>query len=203
MSLFAALTQKWHYSVENPGAGRLLYREGNREYTFPLYREEDTLVLVGVPSTQRIQFFFNWHTDTLEFSAAARERILPRIRKHLQATGVEVRIFERDGPDENFEFYPELFDHRSRVAELLEEAGCTWFRDYSSIDLLHAEYGLEICGIQNEPDVRVIASVLQRAFPHWHHQNICLHEPGREPGWTVALCMFPARLRNSEWPDED
>ena len=30
-----------------------------------------------------------------------------------------------------------------------------------------------------------------------------LHEPGREPGWTVALCMFPARLRNSEWPDGD
>jgi hypothetical protein len=203
MSLFAALAQKWHYSVENPGAGRLLYREGNREYTFPLYQDNDTLVLVGVPSAQRIHFFFNWYAQPQEFTTAARDRILPRIEKHLRATGARVRIFERERPGENFEFYPELFECRGRAAELLEEAGYTWFRDFSSIDLLHGEYGLEICGIQNEEDVRVIAAALQRGFPHWHHQNVCLHEPGRESGWTVALCMFPALLRNSEWPDED
>jgi hypothetical protein len=203
MSLFAALTRKWHYSVENPGAGRLLYREGNREYTFPLYQEKGALVLVGVPSAQRIHFFFNWYAHHQEFSAAARDRILPRIEKHLRATGARVRVFERGRSDENFEFYPELFEERGRAAELLEEAGYTWFKDYCAIDLLHGEYGLEICGIQNEEDVRVIAAALRGGFPHWHHQSVCLHEPGREPGWTVALCMFPARLRSSEWPDGD
>jgi hypothetical protein len=203
MSMFVVLTRKWHYSVENPGAGRLLYREGNREYTFPLYRENGTLVLVGVPSAQRIHFFFNWYAYPQEFSTATRDRILPRIEKYLQATGARVRIFERERSEENFEFYPELFEHRGRAAELLDEAGYTWFQDYSSIDPLHGEYGLEICGIQSERDVCVIAAALQRGFPHWHHQNVCLHEPGREPGWTVALCMFPLRLCNSGWQDSD
>src|SRR5579885_1135368 len=98
MSMLAALAKRWHYSVENPGAGRLLYREGNREYTFPIYEENGVLVLVGVPSSQRIHFFFNWHWHPeQEFSVAARERILPRIEEHLRAAGAEVRVFERGG----------------------------------------------------------------------------------------------------------
>src|SRR5579872_6389933 len=185
MSILAALTKKWNYSVENPGEGRLVYREGNREYTFPIYEEADAWVLVSVPSSQRIHFFFNWYWHPREFPSAARERILPRIEEHLRAAGVNVKVFERgDDEGEDFEFYPELFEHRNRASELLEAAGYTWFSDYSSIDLLHEEYGLEICGVQNEQDVKLIAEALKQGFPHWHHHKICLHDYGRDPGWS-------------------
>ena len=204
MSMLAALTKKWNYSVENPGAGRLVYREGNREYTFPIYEEAGAWVLVGVPSSQRIHFFFNWYWHPREFPAAARERILPRIQEHLRAAGVQVKVFERgDGETEDFEFYPELFEHRSRASELLEAAGYTWFSDFSSIDLLHEEYGLEICGVQNEEDVKPIMEALQEGFPHWHHQKVCLHDCGRDPGWAVSFCMLPSRSCNPEWYDGD
>jgi len=204
MSIIAALKKKWHYSVENPGAGRLVYREGNREYTFPIYEEEGVLVLVGVPSSQRIHFFFNWYWHPREFTAATRSRILPRLEQHLQAGGAQVRLITREEREErDFEFYPELFEHRARASELLEEAGYTWFSDYSSIDLLNEEYGLEICGIQHERNIRPMAEALQRGFPHWHHQRVCLHDQGREEGWTLSLCMFPSRSCNSGWYDGD
>lgn len=204
MSILAALTKKWNYSVGNPGAGRLLYREGNREYTFPIYEEEGAWVLVGVPSSQRIHFFFNWYWHPREFPASARERILPRIEEYLRQAGATVRIFERSADEtEDFEFYPELFEHRGRASELLEAAGYTWFSDYSSIDLLHEEYGLEICGVQNEQDVKPIAEALQRGFPHWHHHKICLHDCGRDPGWAVSICMFPSPSPNPESFDDD
>ena len=54
MSMFSALAKRWNYSVENAGEGRVLYREGNREYTFPLYAQDGVWVLVGAPSAQRI-----------------------------------------------------------------------------------------------------------------------------------------------------
>ena len=59
MSLIAALTKKWNYSVENPGAGRLVYREGNREYTFPIYRRTACCCWWASLPPQRIHFFFN------------------------------------------------------------------------------------------------------------------------------------------------
>ncbi|MDB6021488.1 MAG: hypothetical protein JWQ04_1345 [Pedosphaera sp.] len=205
MSMLAALAKKWHYSVENPGGGRLLYREGNREYTFPLYEENGVVVLVGVPSSQRIHFFFNWYWHPAqEFSAMARARILPRIEEHLRAAGARVRVFERNGrAGGDFDFYPELFADRARASEALEEAGYTWFCDYSAIDLLHEEYGLEVCGLQTEQDARAVAEALRDGFPHWHHQNICLHEQERDPGWAVSLCLFPSRPCNSGWYDGD
>jgi len=204
MSVLAALTKKWNYSVENPGSGRLVYREGNREYTFPIYEEDSIWVLVGVPSSQRIHFFFNWYWHPREFPAASQQRILPRVEQYLRAAGARVRVFERvDDEGEDFEFYPELFEYRSRALELLETAGYTWLSDFSSIDLLHDDYGLEICGVQNEKDVKLMMEALQRGFPHWHHQRVCLHDCGRDPGWAGSICMFPSRSRNSEWYDRD
>ncbi len=105
MSIIAALTKKWSYSLENPGTGRLVYRENNHEYTFPIYEEDGVLVVVGAPSSQRVHFFFNWYPCHREFSAAARERIVPRIAEHFRMAGMRVRVFERDGDDGwHFEF---------------------------------------------------------------------------------------------------
>jgi hypothetical protein len=202
MSILAALTKKWNYSVENPGAGRLVYREGNREYTFPIYEEDGVLVLVGVPSSQRIHFFFNWYWHPREFSPAAGAKILPRIAEHLRANGARVRVFTRGAGEQEMQFHPELFEYRGRALELLEEAGLSWFSDYSSIDLVHEEYGLEVAGIQREADMRRILSALQRGFPHWHHTRISLDEHCREPGWVVAISMFPPESCASGWYDE-
>src|SRR5882724_168247 len=127
MSMLGTLAGKWNYSVQSPGAGRLLYREGNREYTFPIFRDKEGLVLVGAPSSQRVHFFFGWHIQEREFSALARERILPRIAAHLRAQGERVRIFERGEGGEFFYFYPELFAHRGHASNLLAEAGFDWF----------------------------------------------------------------------------
>ena len=205
MSILAALTKRWNYSVENPGSGRLVYREGNREYTFPIFEENGELILVAVPSSQRIHFFFNWCWHPREFPASARDRILPRIVEHLEAAGHPVKIFERGGGEEgdDFEFYPELFEHRSQALELLEEAGFTWFADFSSVDLLHEEYGLEICGVGDEKYIKPIIEVLCQGFPHWHHRKVSLHDGDRDPGWAISICMFPSRSRNAEWCDGD
>jgi hypothetical protein len=204
MSIIATLTKRWHYSVENPGAGRLVYREGNHEFTFPYYEKDGAVVLVGVPSSQRVHFFFNWYPCRREFSEAARNRILPRIAEHLQSQCGEVRVLERGDPEGgDFEFYPELFEQRGRVADILAAAGYSWFGDFSSIEPLHEEYGLEVCGILNDNAVGPIMEALRREFPHWHHQKVCLQDYGREPGWTVSICMFPSRPCNSGWYDGD
>ncbi len=204
MSLIAALRRKWDYSVENPGAGRLLYREGNHEYTFPVYEEDGVLVVAGVPSSHRVHLFFSSHAGGREFSTAAAGRILPRITEHLRLGGARVKIFDRAGDgEEKFEFYPELFEHRNRASELLEEAGYTWFSDFSALEPLHEDYGLEVSGIQNERDIRPILEALQRGFPQWHHQKVCLHDGGREPGWTAIICMFPSQACNSGLFEED
>ena len=47
MGIIGALTKKFHYSVQVPGLGRLVYREGNHEYTFPVYEEDGAVVVVG------------------------------------------------------------------------------------------------------------------------------------------------------------
>lgn len=200
----SVLTRKWQCPVANPGAGRLVYREGNREYTFPFYEEDGALVLVGTPSSQRVHLFFNWYPNDREFPVAARERILPRIQEHLRACGREARLFDREaGEGEDFEFYPELFGHRNRALELLSEAGYCWFDNFSSIDPVHEEYGLEISGIRNDREVKPILDALRSGFPHWHHHRLCHHEHGREPGWSVTVCLFPPRCCNAGWYDED
>ncbi len=204
MSILTALRKKWNYSVESPGAGRLVYREGNREYTFPIYEEDGVLVLVGIPSEQRIHFFFNWYWHPRDFPAPAGERILPRIAEHLRAGGVAVRVLARaDGPAQELQFHPELFEHRGLASELLEAAGYSWFSNYSSIDLMHEDYGLEISGIRNETDVKPILAALRGGFPHWHHTHVTLHDHGREPGWVVAISMFPPESCASGWVDEN
>jgi hypothetical protein len=203
MSILAALRRKWNYSVESPGAGRLVYREGNREYTFPIYEDNGVLVLVGVPSEQRIHFFFNWYWHPRDFPAPAGARILPRIAEHLRADGTPVKVLARsDGSSPDLQFHPELFEHRGVASELLEEAGYSWFSDYSSIDLVHEEFGLEIGGIRNATDVKPILAALQRGFPHWHHSHVAHYDRGREPGWTVVICMFPPESCASGSVDE-
>ena len=45
-------------------------------------------------------------------------------------------------------FHPELFEHKARALEHLEDAGFIWLSDFTTIDLLHQDYGIEVCGIK-------------------------------------------------------
>ena len=203
MSLLTALREKWNYSVESPGTGRLLYYEGNREYTFPLYEEDGVLVLVDAPSRQRTHYFFSWQLHPTEYTAVTRARILPRIQDHLRSRGAQVRIHDCAADTErSLEFHPELFEHRARAIELLEEAGYNWFSDYGSIDPMHEEYGLEIGGVPHGHDVEAILTALKLGSPHWHHHHVCFHEHGREPGWAIMIHMLPMQSCPSDFHDE-
>ena len=51
-----------------------------------------------------------------------------------------------------FAFHPELFEHRTLAFERLAAHQFNWFEHFSSIDLLHDIFGLEVCGIAREAD---------------------------------------------------
>ncbi len=198
MDIIGVLKKKFNYSVEIPGAGRLVYREGNQEYTFPVYEENGAVVVVGVPSSMRVHYFFGWYRCGLNFTDEDGRRILPRLETHLRAEALNVRVFERGAePLTSFDFYPELFEYQGRASELLEAGGYTWFRDYGSIGLVHEDYGLEIGGIKRDQDVKPVLDILRAGLPHWHHHHYCYHEGDMEPGWTVSVSMFPPKACRS------
>ncbi|HYG34379.1 MAG TPA: hypothetical protein VEC99_06320 [Clostridia bacterium] len=187
MSLFTEL--KYEVKVDAPG--RLCYREGNHEYVFPVYEEDGDIVIAGFPSSRRVYYFFGWYSYPRKFPESARDKILPRLVAHFSRAGRRVRVFEQGDEDsDTFAYYPELFEQRGKAIELLDEAGITWFGDYSSIDLLHEEYGLEVSGIRQESKVDLIAKTLKTGFPQWHYQCVCHEGYGREPGWRFSIYMF-------------
>jgi hypothetical protein len=193
-------TQK--HQIERPEPGVLTYREGGTEFRFPVYDEDDEVVFVAWPTSQRTFLFLSWTRVPKEFSKSDRERITPRVVEHFQRNGTRVRVFARP-EEQEFQFHPELFECKGRASEVLDTAGFTWFTDYSSIDLLHEEFGLEICGIQEESNVKPIAEAMRAEFPHWHYCHVCYKDYGRDPGWKFALHMFPRRCGGGRYIDAD
>lgn len=180
---------RFHVTLEAPG--RLIYREGNSELTFPAYESNREWILVDQPTLKRFRLFFNWHKVPFRFSDEERDRIIPRLLAYLRSDRQRARVFDRFDEDaRSFSFYPELFDQRADATEVLEDVGIEWLSDYTSIDLLHEEYGLEVCGIQQEDDLDAIADAMREAFPHWHHCRVCYKEGERDPGWKFAIHMF-------------
>lgn len=158
------------------------------------------VVVVGEPARWRIHYFFGWYWLPLEFSTADRERILPAILEHIQSEGRSARVYDRGDEDgRGFVFYPGLFEARGRASEVLEAAGFVWFSDYGSIDLLHEEYGLEVCGIQDERNIREIRSAMERAFPHWLFTSVCRKCGERDPGAKLRIHMFRRRCGGEKW----
>ena len=187
MRLFGC--QKFSVCLDAPG--RLLYREGNAEFTFPVYESNRRWILVDAPTLKRIRLFFGWYRVPFKFAEVERDRILPRLVEYLASDREAVKIFDRaDTETRSFSFYPELFDQRSEATEVLDDAGIEWLTAYTSIDLLHEEYGLEVCGIQQQADLDAIAEALSEAFPHWHHCRVCYKDGERDPGWKFAIHMF-------------
>jgi hypothetical protein len=197
---------KRKYEIERPQPGVLSYREGGTEFQFPVYDEDGEVVFVAWPTSQRIFLFFRfggWTRVPRQFSTRDRERIVSRVVEHFHREGVPVRVLARGNTDEQgFQFHGELFEWKRKASEILDAAGFVWLSDYTSIDLLHEEYGLVICGIQDGSKVDPIAELMRRGVPHWHYSYVC-RKGDREPGWQFALHMFPRRCEGGECADGD
>lgn len=196
------LLRRFHIELPEPGV--LVYREGADEYLFPVYEEDDELVLVAWPTSQRRFLILSWMRIPRTFSERDSTRIKSNIIEHFNQAGIRIRILE-PAPNEQrgLLFHAELFGARATASELLESAGFTWFCDYSSIDLLHEELGLEVCGIREESSLEAIADAMRDAFPHWHYHEVCHKDYGRDPGWKFALHMFPCRCSDNRYTDAE
>lgn len=184
---------KFEIITSEPGV--LVHRQGCIEYRFPIYEEDGEIVFVAWPSSQRIFLFFlsgGWTRVPREFSTRDRERIVAQVIRYFRQRETSVRVLTY-ADQEEFQFHPELFEYRTRASDLLDTAGFAWFSNYSSIDLMHEEFGLEVCGIQDESNVEAIARAMRAGFPQWHYGRACYKDYGREPGWRFALHMFPRR----------
>lgn len=201
------MKRKPKYEIERPKPGVLTYREGGTEFRFPVYDEDGEVVFVAWPSSKRIFLYFlfgGWACVPRQFFKRERERITAHVVEHFQRDGTRVRVLARTEADEQgFQFHPELFECKGRASEILDTAGFAWFSDYSSIDLLHEEFGLEVCGIHEESNVEPMVDAMRAGFPHWHYSRVCYKDCGREPGWKFALHMFPRRCGGGRCVDTD
>jgi hypothetical protein len=88
-------------------------------------------------------------------------------------------------------FHPELFELRNDVLALLQSAGITWLTDYSSVGLVHENFGIEVCGIRDAETVNSILLLLRPRFPDWVWHYWHVNWQSREPGWVVVIQRDP------------
>jgi hypothetical protein len=93
----------------------------------------------------------------------------------------------------DFAFHPELFESRALAIEKLAERGYHWLEHYSSVDLIQDEYGLEVCGIQEERDALIVLEILHGLFPEWRYRDHYYHDYERDRGWKALIFQRPKR----------
>ncbi|HEY3761539.1 MAG TPA: hypothetical protein VGN23_07310 [Verrucomicrobiae bacterium] len=179
------------FEIDLKQPGRLIYKEGNYEYVFPCFEQDGEIVVVDVPTRARLFLFFNWAPIPRNFSEKDIAKIRSNLIEYFRRVEKNARFFDTKSREEqSFAFYPELFEQRSVAIELLDGEGFAWMTDYSSVDVLHDLYGLEVCGIHDESKAQAISHVMQKEFPQWHYHNFCFKDYGREPGWKFSISMF-------------
>lgn len=184
------MSRSYEVSIEKPG--QLTYREGNYEYRFPFYEQDGETIVVDFSTRRRVYLLFGWFTVPNKYPSSGREEVHSRLIAYFHQMGKHASLFKRDGEDEqSFAFHPELLEQKGIATTLLENAGFTWLSDYSSVDVLHSEYGLEVCGIREETNVSPIAEAMQNGFPQWHYHGISRKDYGAEAGWKFSIHMFP------------
>ncbi len=96
-----------------------------------------------------------------------------------------------------FAFHPELFEHRTLALEGLAQHDYIWLEHFTSVDLLHDVFGLEVCGIPKEEDAEVIMAILQEIFPEWPYSDVYYHRYDRDRGWKVVIFKNRKRKKSS------
>jgi hypothetical protein len=151
------------------------------------------VIIVGYPTRRRIylHFFFGWHVIPNKLPSGESHRIRSRLIEHFHRLGKTATMFKMaDKTAQAFTFSPMLFEEKARASTILEEAGFIWMNNYSSLEILHDKYGLEVCGIRDELDVKPIADAMQKGFPQWHYHHISAKNYGLEPGWAFSIFML-------------
>src|SRR5687768_5471674 len=95
-------------------------------------------------------------------------------------------------------FHPELFEQRARALEHLSEAGLVWLSDFSTVDLLQEDYGVEVCGISEESAANHIADLLCDLFPDWRYGRISYQDKSRDRGWKVEIFKWSRDDKDSQ-----
>ena len=91
-----------------------------------------------------------------------------------------------------FHFHAELFEARAKLIAALARRDILWFSDYPTIDVLHEEYGLEVCGVQEKETALRIGWVMVETFPDWPYGALFLKTWGTgDPGWKVIVAKRP------------
>jgi hypothetical protein len=91
-----------------------------------------------------------------------------------------------------FRFAPVLFEHRAEAQDILSRAGFEWLQHYSSIDLNHETFGLEVRGIHEKSDAIKIVELLIATFPKWPYREVVLRDRGTaDQGWIVRVHKDP------------
>jgi hypothetical protein len=88
---------------------------------------------------------------------------------------------------EPFRFCPELFSLRTSVIDKLAASGFEWLSHFMSVDLLHDQYGVEVCGILRYEDADEIQELICEIFPTWKTGCLCFKQYGAEPGYKVKI----------------
>jgi hypothetical protein len=88
---------------------------------------------------------------------------------------------------DSFRFCPELFALRTAVMDQLAASGFQWLSHFMSVDLLHDQYGVEVCGIGDEDDAIAIEDLLCEMFPTWKIGCLCCKKDGAEPGFKAKI----------------
>ncbi len=94
----------------------------------------------------------------------------------------------------NLTFHTELFEHRWIASERLAQHGFEWLADYTTIDLLHEEFGLGVGGIRDESAACRMVAILQAMFPTWRYLSVFEKDWGdRDLGWWIEIHRDPER----------
>lgn len=88
---------------------------------------------------------------------------------------------------DQFRFCPELFALRTVVMEKLAASGFEWLSHFKSVDLLHDQYGLEVCGMEDRDDALAIEEILVEMFPTWKVGCLCHKDYGAELGFKAKI----------------
>ena len=100
----------------------------------------------------------------------------------------------------SLQFHPELFEVRGEVIAALSDAGYQWLGEYTAVDPLHAQYGIQVCGIGDAEDAIKILEMLQRLFPSWGFYRSPYRHP-TDPGWRTEVCRDPDPYVEDDWGD--